>query len=211
MSRAADGGPILELEIEAQPGGVPRGAGADALAAFAEQQRRAGDPEAALRSAREASERDPGSPAARAATALALLDLGRDAEARRQLATLISGTHEHEVSAFEIGVIEDGELERAFEDASPEPEAMHDANEVAFEAMREAELLGPDAGSSAFGSPFRTRTMASLLESQGDRNAARAIRASLAPGSEAPRSGQRQDDVLHTLERWLGRLRRGDA
>ena len=209
MSRVADGGPSLELEIEAQPSGVPTGAAA--LAAFAEQQRIAGDPEAALRSAREASALDPGSPAARAAIALALLDLGRDTEARRQLVTLISGAHEHEASAFEIGGIDDGELERAFEDASPEPEAMHDANEVAFEAMREAELLGPEADPAALGSPFRTRTMASLLESQGDRNAARAIRASLAPGNEVPRSGRRQDDVIRTLERWLGRLRRGDA
>lgn len=209
MSRAAEGGPNLELEFEAQPSGVPMGAAA--LAALAEQQRCAGDPEAALRSAREASALDPASPAARAAVALALLDLGRDTEARRQLATLIPGTHEHEVSAFEIGGIEDAELDRAFEDASPEPEAMHDANEVAFEAMRESELLGPEADPAALGSPFRTRTMASLLESQGDRNAARAIRASLAPGSEAPRSGRRQDDVLRTLERWLGRLRRGDA
>ena len=199
----------MELEIEAQASGVPTGAAG--LTAFAEQQRRAGDPEAALRSAREASERDPGSPAARAAIALALLDLGRDAEARRQLATLIRGTNEHEVSAFEIGGIEDGELERAFEDASPEPDAMHDANEVAFEAMREAALLGPDADPAALGSPFRTRTMASLLESQGDRNAARAIRASLVPRDEAPRSGRRHDDVVRTLERWLGRLRRGDA
>jgi len=209
MSRAAEGGPILELEIEAQPSQVATGA--DALAALAEQQRRAGDPEAALRSAREASALDARSPAARAAIALALLDLGRDAEARRQLATLISGTPEQEMSAFEIGGIEDGELERAFEDASPEPEAMQDANEVAFEAMREAELLGPDADPAALGSPFRTRTMASLLESQGDRNAARAIRESLATRNGALRGGRRQDDVMQTLERWLGRLRRGDA
>jgi Tetratricopeptide repeat len=209
MNRVADGGPILELEIEAQPSGVPTGAAS--LAALAEQQRRAGDPEAALRSAREASALDPGSPAARAASALALLDLGRDTEARRQLAALIHGVYEHETSAFDVGGIEDGELERAFEDASPEPEAMHDANEVAFEAMREAELLGPEADPAALGSPFRTRTMASLLESQGDRNAARAIRASLAPRNEAPRNGRRQDDVIRTLERWLGRLRRGDA
>jgi hypothetical protein len=209
MSRVAEGGPILELEIEAQASGAPTGAAS--LAALAEQQRRAGDPEAALRSAREASALDAQSPAARAAIALALLDLGRDAEARRQLATLISGTHEQEMSAFEIGGIEDGELERAFEDASPEPEAMQDANEVAFEAMREAELLGPDADPAALGSPFRTRTMASLLESQGDRNAARAIRESLATSNGALRGGRRQDDVMQTLERWLGRLRRGDA
>jgi hypothetical protein len=100
-------------------------------------------------------------------------------------------------------------VERAFEGASPEPEVMHDANEVAFEAMREAELLAPEADPA---SPFRTRTMASLLERQGDRDAARAIRASLTPREEAaPQRGRRKDDVLGTLERWLGRLRRGDT
>jgi hypothetical protein len=184
--------------------------GAEALASRAEEQRRAGDPAAALRFAEAASARDPGSPAARAAAALALLDLGRDAEARRFLATLISGeSNEPEAPASAFDALDDGEVERAFEDASPEPEAMRDANEVAYEAMRAAELLTPEADPN---SPFRTRTMASLLERQGDRNAARAIRATLAPAEEAaPRRHRRKDDVLDTLERWLGRLRRGDA
>lgn len=189
------------------------GAGADALAVRAEEQRRAGDPESALRYAQQASARDPESPAARAAAALALLDLGRDAEARSFLSLLISGGAEAPAEATmadELDALDDGEVERAFEDASPEPEAMRDANEVAFEAMREAKLLAPEADPA---SPFRTRTMASLLERQGDRDAARAIRASLAPDEVAapPRRGRRKDDVLGTLERWLGRLRRGDA
>ena len=184
-------------------------AGADALAVRAEEQRRSGDPEAALRFARQASARDPESPAALAAAALALLDLGRDAEARRFLTTLIRGGVDVESAADELDALDDGEMERAFEGASSEPESMHDANEVAFEAMREAELLAPESDPA---SPFRTRTMASLLERQGDRDAARAIRASLTPHEEAaPRRGRRKDDVLGTLERWLGRLRRGDA
>jgi tetratricopeptide (TPR) repeat protein len=186
-------------------------AGADALAVRAEEQRRAGDPESALRYAQQASERDPESPAARAAAALALLDLGRDAEARSFLSLLIRGGVPAEPAmADELDALDDGEVERAFEDASPEPEAMHDANEVAFEAMREAKLLAPEADPA---SPFHTRTMASLLERQGDRDAARAIRASLAPDEAAvpPRRGRRKDDVLGTLERWLGRLRRGDT
>jgi hypothetical protein len=186
------------------------GAGADALAFRAEEQRRAGDPEAALRYAEEASARDPESPAARAAAALALLDLGRDAEARRFLVTLISGSAaEPEAAADEFEAFDEGEVERAFEAASPESEEMHDANEVAFEAMRAAELLSPEADP---GSPFRTRTMASLLERQGDRDGARAIRATLVPEADAaPRRSRRKDDVVGTLERWLGRLRRGDT
>ncbi len=206
MTRAEGGGSIVELDFES-----PQSDGAAGLVAHAEAQRRAGDPDAALRFAKQASALEPELPAARAALALALLDLGRDSEARRHLAVLIEGAPQSEASPFELGGIEEGELDSAFSDASPEPEAMHDANEVAFEAMREAELLGPEADPAALGSPFRTRTMASLLESQGDRNAARAIRASLAPRQEAPRRGRRRDDVVHTLERWLGRLRRGDA
>jgi hypothetical protein len=211
MSRAEGGGTIVDLDFESPRGESPLGGGAEALVTLAETQRRDGDPEAALRSAREASALDPVLPAARAALALALLDLGRDSEARHQLAALIGDAPQCAASPFEIGTLEDGELERAFSDANPEPEAMHDANEVAFQAMREAELLGPEADPAAAASPFRTRTMASLLESQGDHDAAHAIRASLAPRREAPRKGRRQDDVRHTLERWLGRLRRGDA
>jgi uncharacterized protein YfaS (alpha-2-macroglobulin family) len=188
------------------------GAGADALAVRAEEQRRAGDPESALRYAEQASARDPESPAARAAAALALLDLGRDAEARSFLSLLIGGgaAPAEATMVGELDALDDGEVERAFADASPEAEAMRDANEVAFEAMREAKLLAPEADPA---SPFRTRTMASLLERQGDRDGARAIRASLAPDEVAapPRRGRRKDDVLGTLERWLGRLRRGDA
>ena len=186
------------------------GAGAAVLVFRAEEQRRAGDPEAALRFAEAASARDPESPAARAAAALALLDLGRDAEARRFLVTLISGgAAQPEAVADDFDAIDDSEVERAFEAASPEPEEMRDANEVAFEAMRVAELLTPESDPR---SPFRTRTMASLLERQSDRDAASAIRATLTPSEEAaPRSGRRKDDVVGTLERWLGRLRRGDA
>jgi len=211
MSQAEGGGPIVDLDFESHRVEPPLGGGAEALVALAEAQRRDGDPEAALRSAQEASALDPGLPAVRAALALALLDLGRDSEARRHLSSLIGDAPSSEASPFELGTLDDGELERAFSDASPEPEAMHDANEVAFEAMREAELLGPESDPAALGLPFRTRTMASLLESQGDRNAAQAIRASLAPSNEAPRRGRRHDDVVQTLERWLGRLRRGDT
>jgi hypothetical protein len=180
---------------------------AHALAALAEEQRRAGDAEVALRTAQDAIELDPLLPAARAAAALALLDLGRDDDARRQMLSLVSV--EAEVDA-PLAALDDGELERAFDAASAEREAMHDATEVAFEAMREAELLAPEGDPAAPGSPFRTRTMAALLERQGDRDAARAIRDSL-PQSAPPRTGRRKDDVLGTLERWLGRLRRGDA
>ena len=176
-----------------------------ASAADAESRRRAGDAAAALRLAREALAGDPHSVPARAAAALALLDLGRDAEARRELEELVG------VPPLEQGPLaafDDAELDRAFETASPEREAMQDANEVAFEAMRavERELADPTAA----GSPFRTRTMAELLERQGDRDAARAIRQSL--DGEAPQpGGRRRGDVVRTLERWLERVRRGDA
>jgi tetratricopeptide (TPR) repeat protein len=200
-------GERVELQVaEAAPVAAPDAA---ALVARAEALRRDGRVDAALEVAREALAADPRSVSARASAALALLDLGRDAEARRELEALVA---EDAPDAAPLEAFDDGELEQAFAEAEPEAEAMHDANEVAFEAMRavERELSDPTAANS----PFRTRTMAELLERQGDRDAARAIRASLAESDDAgaaqARGGRRRGDVIRTLERWLERVRRGD-
>jgi hypothetical protein len=181
-------------------------AGSDA-AARAESLRLGGDPEGALVLAREALAADPDSVSARATAALAFLDLGREADARRELESLVVPAPEP-VATAALEAFDDAELEQAFEEAAPETEAMQDANEVAFEAMRavERELADP----AAAGSPFRTRTMAQLLERQGDRDGARAIRASL-DAETPPRGGRRRTDMVRTLERWLERVRRGDA
>jgi tetratricopeptide (TPR) repeat protein len=185
-------------------------------AAHAERQRRRGDAESALALAREALALDPGDTAALATAALALLDRGRDADLRRTLEAFVALPAAAEPEA-PLGVLDEGEIERAFADAAPEREAMPDASDVALEAMRAAALDGPELGDPvAPESPFHTRTMAALLERQGDAAAARAIRASLSGLSlredePAPPVGRLREDAIRTLERWLERLRRGTA
>jgi hypothetical protein len=217
MSRERD---EVELEIatagDAAGGRVARAADADSLAVSAERRRRAGDAEGALALAREALDADPACTAARATAALALLDLGRDAELRRELEALVAAPLAP--AADSLDVLDEGEIEQAFADAAPEQGAMQDANEIAFDAMRAAALDGPElVDPTAAGSPFATRTMAALLEQQGDRESAAEIRARLArrpfPSDDepAPRAGRRREDAIRTLERWLEQLRRGDA
>ncbi|RIK91059.1 MAG: hypothetical protein DCC71_25305 [Proteobacteria bacterium] len=191
---------------------------ATALAAQAEGRRRDGDADGALALAREALEHEPEHAAARATLALALLDLGRDGEARRELEMLTAEPAPAPMAALPI---DEDELDEAFAVAAPEEDAMHDASEVAYEAMRAADLDAPELGDApAPDSPFHTATMAALLERQGDADGARAIRAALSqraapadPTRENAESGRgrRKGHVIRTLERWLERLQRGDA
>jgi tetratricopeptide (TPR) repeat protein len=184
---------------------------ATSLAAHAEDRRRDGDADAALALAREALEHDPEHVAAHATAALALLDLGREHEARRELELLVA---EPVALPMALDPIADDEFDRAFDAAEPEPDAMRDANEVAYEAMRAAALDSPEIPVPAGpGSPFRTATMAALLERQGDADAARAIRESLAPPADTTSGGRerRRGDRVRILERWLERLQRGNA
>jgi hypothetical protein len=83
---------------------------------------------------------------------------------------------------------------------------------VAQQALREAELgpadeiLPPHAADSL----FATRTMAELLERQGDRAGAERIRDRLerARGdSQAGSASDRRGSVVRELERWLANLR----
>lgn len=195
---------------------VPRGErnGTETLASHAEGRRRDGDLDTALTLALDALARDPRDVAARATAALAALDLGRDAEARRLLEALVEPAAE---SALGLDAIADGELEDAFAEAEPEAEAMRDANQLAYDAIRAAALDAPEGVAPADpDSPFHTRTMAALLERQGDREAAASIRSALerrepADAPEPVRGGRRRADWIRTLERWLERTRRGDA
>jgi hypothetical protein len=118
----------------------------------------------------------------------------------------------------ELGGVADAELDSAFGAARPEIDAMIDADGIAFEAMRRARLDEPEnVALPDPDSPFHTRTLADLLERQGDVEGAWAIRAALAEGE-----GDRALDepafpghdsraaTLRTLERWLARLRGDD-
>ena len=129
------------------------------------------------------------------------------------------------------------EIEQAFEHARSEPDEMLSANRMAEEVLLEhvpadeQEDLA-DAFDVESAEPYRTQTMASLLERQGDHSGAQAIRETLdgpAPGGDdlalateatlqagaageaeaAPRT--RRSQILSTLESWLNNLQGGAA
>jgi len=188
--------PIARLEARAA---------ADATAQ-AEAQRRAGRPAEAERLARRALEQEPRSPRLRVALALALIDQRRAEAAREELERVLAAGAELPAELSEQ------ELEEAFEHAQPEVGEVLDADRVAQQALREAELGPADeiAPTGAGASPFATRTMAELLERQGDRAGAARIRSRLerSPGPSAgASSSDRRGSIVRELERWLANLR----
>jgi hypothetical protein len=205
----------VELGFEAERAESDGDAGS--LASLAELQRRAGALEYALRLANDALAHDPDDVAARATAALAALELGRDAEVRSLLEALLPAV-EPVVEPLGIDAIEDEELDDAFAEAEPEAAAMRDANDLAYDAMRAAALDAPEGISVVAGdSPFQTRTMAALLERQGNAAAANTIRSAIANRERAEvresmqGGGRRRADRIRVLERWLDRTRRGTA
>jgi hypothetical protein len=102
--------------------------------------------------------------------------------------------------------VSDRELESAIEAAEPELAQMITPDSVAEAALLAdaPEEHSPLASSGA----FATRTMAELLERQGDRRGAARIRAALrepgAPDAAEPDAGA----VIAVLERWLENARR---
>lgn len=191
----------------------------ESFAATAEAARRAGQPDEALRIARDGLEHAPDATASRIAAALALLDLGRADEARCELEQLVEPAAPPATESVDggLGALDDGEIDAAFDSAEPETSAMLDADEVAQQAMRAADLDEPEGAFSVDealadadaippdDSPFHTQTMADLLESQGDVPGAERIRAALDAIPPA------RPAALDTLEQWLQNLRRGTA
>ncbi len=111
------------------------------------------------------------------------------------------------------------EIDLAFESAEAERDAMLDADQVAEQAMRST--FDEDSGESFSASEhprFATRTMAEILEGQGDRDSADKIRASFDAGEEeGPGIGAESASttphndparVVARLERWLDNIRR---
>lgn len=166
--------------------------------------------------------------AALVARALALLDRGLAADARALLAGALDdrgapvpfGDPEGFVAVDPaFARLHDTELESAFDGARPETDAMIDADGIAFEAILRARLDEPESEPLPLpDSPFHTRTMADLLERQGDPESAHAIRSALdASPALASTDPARSLDAatrartIQTLERWLVRLRGGTA
>jgi hypothetical protein len=105
--------------------------------------------------------------------------------------------------------VDEHELDRAFAAAEPDLAQMITPDSVAEEAAINADLSADEPGSIASSGSFATRTMADLLERQGDRRGAARIRAALSEAGEA--SPQGDAAVVATLERWLENVRRQQA
>ena len=149
---------------------------------------------------------DAGGNALAAVILRALGEPGRMGELCRHLEVWADGALE--LAAPEpIASVDDGELERAFAAAEPEIAQMITPDTIAEEAtlfVDSAEEQSPLASSGA----FATRTMAELLERQGDRRGAARIRAAL--GEPEAQDGSTPDHaaVIAVLERWLENVRR---
>ena len=198
---------------------------ASAFPALAEALRRAGRAAEAERVAREGLERKPGSAEGSTTLALALLDQGREQEARRVLEARIGDPSAvlgppripapaapDPAEVFE-GSLTEPEFERVFAAAETDREQLIDADRVAEEALHRVHPAPVDEVAASPRSPFATHTVANILESQGDPQAASLLRASLPRGdgaAPAARGGGRRRTIAK-LEQWLENLRRPRA
>jgi tetratricopeptide (TPR) repeat protein len=211
---------VAEAEIGRLQALVGDDPGAAAFPALAEALRRTGRAKDAERVARAGLERRPDTVAGRVALGLALLDLGRETEARAELERVLERAPGHPLAARAAGAwtpppptpaygaleaIGEGEIDDAFELARPDDEPAS-PEEAVTTALHLAELEGPEEAEPLEAAetelPVSTRTVAELLERQGHAEDAERMRASL---DDADPERER---VLATLERWLDNLRR---
>jgi Flp pilus assembly protein TadD len=202
--RSEDPLAALSTALESDPG--TRG-----FAAFAESQRRAGRPAEAEAVARRGLEHKPESREGRLVLALALLDLGRELEARFELSRLA----EEVLAAKGLGPLaaasdhlSDAEFDRAFDRAEADPDEIIDPNRVVEDTIertdRGIDLVGhPLSEEIAAGATFATETMAGLLERQGDGRGAAGIRAALEAGGLPASGDAARKRAIAVLERWL--------
>ena len=185
---------------------------------LAERQRREGSLAEAERLLRSGLDDRPDCAEAVLVLALVLLDRNQREEARGVLERWANASHgegaadNSDTSESFLDHVSESELESAFEVAETNPEEMFDADAIAQRAMRETESeFSEDLASPS--SSFATRTVAELLEKQGDDRGASRIRAIVdSPDGTEPavaKSPDRQDQTIEQLERWLVNLRRG--
>jgi hypothetical protein len=103
--------------------------------------------------------------------------------------------------------VSEGELERALAAAEPELAEMITPDSIAERAAHEADAA-PDEHPLASSGAFATRTMAELLERQGDARGAARIRAALGAADEPTALEGANTAAIAALERWLENLRR---
>lgn len=202
--RSEDPVAALSAAVQSDPG-------AQGFAAFAESRRRAGHPSEAEAVARRGLERKPESREGRLVLGLALLDQGRELEARFELSRLA----EEILAAQGLGRladaeahVSDAEFDRAFDQAETDPDELIDPNRVVEETIERADpdidLEGhPLSEAIAPGATFATETMAGLLERQGDGLGAAGIRAVLASDGLPASNDAAQERAIAALERWL--------
>lgn len=200
---------------------------ADGFAALAELHRRAGQLEAAERIVTRGLAEAPDSLDGRAVLALILADAGRDTDLRRTLEKwaerAVATARAAESAGESLSLCE---IDRAFDAAEPDVDEMITPDTVAEEAALRAD--GPLALENPleWGGAFATRTMADLLERQGDHEGAARIRARLGEAATgSPASGRPEPDsetsapdanpqvmaTIAVLERWLQNARRMQA
>jgi len=215
----------LEAAVQADPG-------AAGFPGLAELYRRAGRLTDAERVIQSGLEREPETREARIVLGLIHLDQGRPEAAAAALECLgrdalgAAGLSAEPESDDAAGTgPSDAELEYAFEAAEPDADALIDPDRVAQEAVAWADAASaeisdahPLSAEIGAGGAFATRTMATLLEQQGDPGTAAQIRGALGTPDGAPavaresegRMPARNERIIQVLEGWLGNLR-GDA
>ena len=143
---------------------------------------------------------DPGGKVLAALLLRAIAGAGRGGELHRRLESWLGA--EPVVDAADV------EFERAFAAAEPEVEQMITPDSVAEEAALAVDAPPEDHGPLASSGAFATRTMAELLEKQGDRRGAARIRAALGEPDAQDAPALDHGAVIAVLERWLDNARR---
>ena len=186
------------------------------FAMLAEGHRRAGMMDQAEQMVRSGLDEHPDCAEGALVMALVLLDQSRDEEARRVIAdwadtNLGVEVTDESVSGEAFGTeVSDGEVEIAFESAETDRDEVIDADSIAQQAVSETEFDPTDEFVSP-DSSFATRTVANLLENQGDKQRASQIRAMM-DSSESDtevKTQNRNARKIERLERWLVNIRGG--